>query len=124
MLMNGGHPYLNQMGDLLLFSIKFHINESFMAKILSFAEAANITGVYINMKTSKEKVINVHIKDRKIIHFKACVEDIFYTNINDLNIITNPTTFSPNTYSYISMVKKSEFFTDFEVEGARKIREL
>ena len=44
------------MGDLLLFPMKFHINESFMANSLSFAEVANIAGVHINMDTSKKKL--------------------------------------------------------------------
>ena len=77
MLMNVRHLYFNQMGDLILFPMKVHTNESSMANILYFAEAANIKGVYINTETSKEKLINVHIKYRKIIHFKACVEGIF-----------------------------------------------
>ena len=62
MLTNGGHPYFGQMGDLLLLPMKVHINESSMADILYFAEVANITGVHINMDTSKEKSINVHIE--------------------------------------------------------------
>ena len=53
------------MGDLLLFPMKFQINESFMVDILYFVEFANIAGVHINIDTSKEKVINVHIKDEK-----------------------------------------------------------
>ena len=65
MLMNCGHIYFNQMGYLLLFLIKFHINESFMANILSFAEISNVTGVNINMDISKGKVINMHIEDEK-----------------------------------------------------------
>ena len=78
MLMNGGHLSFNKMGDLLLLPMKFHINESSMANILYFAEVDNIAGVHIMMDTSKEKVINVHIRDGKIIHFKACAEG-FYT---------------------------------------------
>ena len=77
MLTNGGHLSFNQMGDLRMFLTKFHINESPMEKILSFAEVANISVVHINMDMSKGKVINVHIQDRKIIHFKACVEGLF-----------------------------------------------
>ena len=53
------------MEDLLLFPMKFHINESFMANSLSFAEVVNIVGVHINMDTSNEKLINVHIKHGK-----------------------------------------------------------
>ena len=65
MLNKGGHLSLNQMRDLLLLLVKFHINESFMEKILSFAEVANIAGLHIKMDTSKGKLINVHIKDEK-----------------------------------------------------------
>ena len=50
-----------------------HINEYFMENILSFTEVANISGVHIKMDASKEKVINVHMKDRHIINFRACV---------------------------------------------------
>ena len=42
------------------------------------------------MNTSKEKVINVHIKYGKCIHFKPCAEGIFYTNIDDPRMNTNP----------------------------------
>ena len=31
-------------------------------------------GVHIKMDTSKENVINVHIKDKNIIHLKACMQ--------------------------------------------------
>ena len=84
-----------------------------MANILYFSEVANISGLHIKMDTSKVKVINFHIKDRKIIHFKACVEGHFYTNLDDPSMITNPTNFSINAYSYISTLKQnSNFFTD------------
>ena len=53
MLTNGGHLYFNQMGDLLQFPMKVHINESSMANILPFAEVSNIEGVHINMEMSK-----------------------------------------------------------------------
>ena len=45
--------------------------------------------------------------------------------IDDPNIITNTNSVYVNAWSYISTIKQnSNFFTDFEVEGARKIREL
>ena len=75
-----------------------------MSSILSFAESANIVGVHIKMDTSKEKVINVHIEDRKIVHFKACSEVLLYTNLNDPIMITNPMNVSLNFYSYLSTV--------------------
>ena len=43
-----------------------------MAKILSFVEITNISEVHINMEMYKVKLINEHIKDGEIIHFKAC----------------------------------------------------
>ena len=55
-------------GELPLFKMTVHTNKSSMDNILSFEEVSNITGVQINIYTSKERVINVHIKDRKIIH--------------------------------------------------------
>ena len=72
MLKNGGHISSNQMGDLLLLPMKFHINESSMENILYCKEVTIIVGVHTNMDMSKEKVINAHIKYRKNIHFKAC----------------------------------------------------
>ena len=62
MLTNREHLYFNHMGELLLLIMQVHINESSMANILHFAEVSNIEGVHINMNTSKEKVMNVHIK--------------------------------------------------------------
>ena len=94
------------MGGVLLLPIKVQINELSMEKNLSFAEVTNIAGVRIKMYTSKGKLINVHIKDVKIIHFKACAEGIFYTNLNDSTMIINPTNVSLNAYSYLSTVKK------------------
>ena len=104
MLTNGSHIYFNQMGGLLLLPMKFHINESSMVNIISFVEVTNIAGVHIKMDKSKEKVINVHIKDVEIIHFKAYEEGLFCTNLNDPIMITNPTNVSLNAYSYLSMV--------------------
>ena len=98
-MMNGGNLSFNQMGDLLIFLRKFHINESSMVKLLSFVEVANIAGVHITMDTFKGKFINVHIKDRKTIHFKAFAEGLLYTKINYPTMITNPTNVSLNAYS-------------------------
>ena len=115
MLTNGGHLSFNQMGDLLIFLMKVHINELSMANILYFAAVTNIAGVHIKMDMSKEKVINVHIEYGKIIHFKACTEGLFYTNINDPTMITNPTNVSLNTYS----VKKSGFLLILKLKERR-----
>ena len=125
MLKNGGHISFNQMGDLILLPMRGHINESYMANIFFFAEVANIAGVHIKMVTSKEKLINVHIKDVKIIHFKACAEGIFCTNLNDPTMITNPTNFTLKAYYYLSTIKQnSEFFTGSEIEGVQKVGKL
>ena len=61
MLTNSVHISFKLMGDFLLFLMIFHINESYMANILSFAEFTTIAGVHINMETYKEKLINVQI---------------------------------------------------------------
>ena len=65
MLKNGGNLSFNQMGELLVLSMKVNWNESSMVDILSFSEVDYIAGVNIKMDTSKENVINVHIKDVK-----------------------------------------------------------
>ena len=62
-----------------------------MAKILSFVEVANIAWVHIKMEKSKEKVVNVHIKEGKIIHFKACADSLSYNNLIESTMVTNPT---------------------------------
>ena len=110
MLTNYSCLSLNQMGDLLLLPITFYINESSMVNIFYFVEVANILGVQINMEKSKEKVINVHIKYGKIVHYKACAEGLFYTNINYPTMTTNTTNVSLNSYSYISTVKQNSYF--------------
>ena len=112
MLTNGRHISFNQMGGLLLLPMKFHINESSMAKILSISEVSNILGVHIKMDMSKGKLINVHIKDVKIIHFKACGDGLFFTNLIDPTRITNPTNVSLNAYSYLSTVNQNSEFTN------------
>ena len=53
MLINGGHVSFNQMGDLLLLTMKFHINELSMSNIFCFVEVSNIAGVHIKMDRSK-----------------------------------------------------------------------
>ena len=99
-----------------------HINESSMENILSFSEVAKIVGVHINMDTSKEKVSNVHIQDRSILHFRACADGLFYTNLDEPSMITNNINTSVNPYSFLSTVKQnSELFTDYSFEGARKV---
>ena len=75
-----------------------------------FVEVANIAVVHIKMNTSKEKVINVHMKDGKSTNFKSCAEGLLYTNLNDPTMITNPTNFSLNAYSYLSIVKHNSEF--------------
>ena len=79
------------MGELLLLLMAVHTNELYMANNLYFAKTANIEGVHIKIDTSKEKVINFHIKDGKIIHIKACAEGIFYTDLDDPSMVINPT---------------------------------
>ena len=95
-------------------------SESSVANILSFVEVAYIAGVHINMDTSEEKVINIHMQDKHIIHFIACAEGLFYTNLDDPSMVTNTINTSVNPYYFLSIVKQnSEFFTDSEVGGAR-----
>ena len=49
----------------------------------------------------------------------------FYKNLDNPSMITNPTNISVNAYYYLSTVEEnSDFFTGFEVEGARKVRKL
>ena len=71
-----------------------------------------------------KKVINVHIKDGIIIHFKSCAEGFFYTNLDESSMITNPNNASVNVYSYLSALKQNFIFTNSEVEGAWKVRKL
>ena len=78
LLTNSRHLSFNNMGVLLLFPMKVHINESSMVNILSFAEVANIAGVHIKMYMSKGKVINVHIEDGKSFNSKH-VQRVFST---------------------------------------------
>ena len=101
-----------------------HINESSMKNILFFAKIANIAEVHIKMETSMEKLINVHTEDGKTINLKAYVEGLLYTNLNDPDMITNPTNFPLNAYPYLSTVKKLRFFTDSEIKGAQKVQKL
>ena len=99
--------------------MKVNKNESSIVNILYFSEFVYIAGLHIKIDTSKEKVINIHIKDVKIIHFKSFAEDLFYTNIKYPTMITNPNNVYLNAHSYISVLKQnSVFLTDSEIEGA------
>ena len=109
------------MVELLFLPTTVHRNGYSIVNILSFVEVANIAGVHINMDTSKEIVIKVHMQDRCILHFRVCKEGLFYTNLDDYGMVTNPTNTYVNPYFFLSTVKQnSEFFTDSEVEEARK----
>ena len=68
----------------------FHINKSSVANILSFSEVANIAGVHMKMDISKEKVINIHIQDSRVIHLRTRAEDMFYKIIDDTIMVNNP----------------------------------
>ena len=89
MLTNEGQLSFHKMGELLFLLMIVHINESSVANLLSFAEVANIAGVHIKMDTSKEKVINVHMQDRSILHFIACTESMLLKNLDDPIMVTN-----------------------------------
>ena len=81
-----------------------------MENILSFAEVANIAGVHINMDTPKENSNTVHMQDRHIIHFRACVEGMFHRNLDNPSMFTNPINTSVNTYSFLSIAKETLIF--------------
>ena len=49
-----------------------------MANIPYFAEVANIEGVHIKMNASKYNLINIRIKNGKIIPLKACTEGLSF----------------------------------------------
>ena len=100
MLTNGGNLYFNQIGEILFFLMSVHIHKYSMANILSLAEVSKLAGVHINMDTSKEKDINVYMYDRRIIHFRACVEGLFYTNLSYPSMVTNPIDTSINPYYF------------------------
>ena len=121
MLTNGVCLSFNKTGELLFLPIEIHINESSTENIPSFAEVSNISGVHINIDTSKHKVINVHMQDRHIIHLRAFAEGMFCTNLDDTGMVTNTTNTSVNPYYFLSTAKNSNIFTDSEVEGAIKV---
>ena len=62
------------------------------------------------MDTLKEKYNTVHMQDGRIIHFRACVEGMFYTKLDDPIMFTNPVNTSVNTYSFLSTVNKNSDF--------------
>ena len=73
------------------------------------------------MDTSKENFINVHIQYSRIIHFKAFVEGLFYKNLDDPSMVTNPTNFSGNAYSLLSTgFKNSDFLLILKLKERRK----
>ena len=106
MLTNEGHLSYDQMVEIILLPMTVHINEYYMANMLSFIEVANIAGVHINIDTSKEKSINVHIQARRIIHSKARAEVILYTNLDYPSMFTKHINTSVKPYYLISTVKK------------------
>ena len=89
MLTNGYHLSFDKIGEIIFLSMTVHINEPSVANILSFAEVSNIEGVHINMDTSNENIINGHMQDMCIIHFRVCAEGLFFTNLDDPSIFTN-----------------------------------
>ena len=63
---NRGRLSFNQTEEIILLPTTVNINKYYMANILYFSEVTNIKRVHIKMDTSKEKLINVHIKDGKL----------------------------------------------------------
>ena len=82
-----------------------------MVDILSLSEVANIAGVHIKMDTSKVKVIIFHMQDRRILHFRAFFEGLFYTNLDDPIMVTDPIDTSVNPYSFLSTMKQNYAFS-------------
>ena len=83
-----------------------------MVNILSFEEVTDIVVFHINMDASKEKVIKFHMQDRRIIHFRACAEGMFYTNLDDPSMVTYPINTSVNPNFILYTMKKTLIFTD------------
>ena len=83
-----------------------HINEYSTANIFSLTEVAdNIVGVHINIDNSKEIIINTHMQYRHIFHFIACAECLFYTNLDETSMVTNPINTPNNPHSFLSTMK-------------------
>ena len=110
MLKKGGHLYFNQMGKILLLSMTVHIDESSMEKILYSTEVASISGNAIQYGHFRGKSHQCSHQRRFPPPFKACAEGIFCTNLDDISMITYPTNFSLNTYTYLSTVKQKSNF--------------
>ena len=77
MMNNVGHLSFDQMGELIFFPMTVHVNEFLVANILPFIEVVIIAVVHIKVDTTKEKFINVHMRDRCTINFRSCVEGLF-----------------------------------------------
>ena len=84
-----------------------HVNEFFVANVLPFIEVVIIAVVHIKVDTTKEKFINVHIQDRRIIQFISYAEGLFYKNLADPSMFTNPINKSVNPYLFLSTVKQN-----------------
>ena len=110
------------MGKLLFFTMTVHINESSMENISSFIEVSIIVGVHINMDTSKEKVINVHMQERHILHFITCTDGLIYKTLIApvWSLIVSITLLTPTIF-YFHCETNSNIFTDYEVKGVRKV---
>ena len=51
------------------------------------------------------------MQDSHIIHFRACEKGMFYTYLDDPNMVTNPIYTSVNTYYFLSTLGKTLNFS-------------
>ena len=123
MLTNGAHLSFSKMLDLLFFWWKYTQMSSYIEYFI-ICRSRQHFGSSHEDGYLKKIFINVHMQERHVIYLRSCANDLFYTKLYYLSMITNPINTSIKSYSFLSTMKKNWIFTDSEVEGARKIQEL
>ena len=76
---NGGTIVYDEIGELTLFPLTVHVNDSSLANILSLKDLLDVPGLYSTMDSRKEKAIIIHY-DGRIFKFVQIPEGLYIFN--------------------------------------------
>ena len=71
-LRNGGSILFDSKGISTFLTLVVHMNENYVATILSLKDVNNISGVRVTMDTSMVKAMKMILSDRTIFKFEEC----------------------------------------------------
>ena len=77
-LTNVGSLIFDRKWCLTFLPLNVHVNDNYLAKVLSLKYVNNIPGVYVTMDSSIEKAMNVILRYGTVFKFNECVLVLYY----------------------------------------------